>query len=293
LFLAEAGGADTYRVSLATAPAAPVTVTLSLDGQLSADKSVLTFDAGNWSTPQIVSVEAIDDSVAEPDPHSGTVIHTTSSADARYDSISPVAADAAIAENVTISGPTTAARAPVTFSTDTGATTYAWRVLRDGSQVADGAGPELTFTPAAGGDYLVEVTVTASGSAPLATSHALKVLDDIAGNTFAADIIWLADNGITKGCNPPTNDRFCPESNVTRGQMAAFLARALDLTDDGGGNTFTDDDGSVFEADIAKLAAAGITKGCNPPTNDRFCPESNVTRGQMAAFLRRAAALDS
>jgi hypothetical protein len=75
--------------------------------------------------------------------------------------------------------------------------------------------------------------------------------------------------------------------------MAAFLARALDLTDDGGGNTFTDDDGSVFEADIAKLAAAGITKGCNPPTNDRFCPESNVTRGQMAAFLRRAAALDS
>jgi hypothetical protein len=81
---------------------------------------------------------------------------------------------------------------------------------------------------------------------------------------------------------------FCPEANVTRGQMAAFMVRALGLTDDGGGNSFVDDDGSVFEVNIAKLAAAGITRGCNPPTNDRFCPDASVTRGQMAAFLHRA-----
>jgi hypothetical protein len=49
-----------------------------------------------------------------------------------------------------------------------------------------------------------------------------------------------------------------------------------------------DDDGSIFEADIAKLAAAGITRGCNPPVNDRFCPTDPVTRQQMAAFLHRA-----
>ncbi len=288
LFLDEAGGPDTYRVSLSTEPAATVTVNLSPDGQISADKTVLTFDATNWNTPQVVSLEAIDDSVAEPDPHSGTVIHTTSSADAGYDSLPPVATDAAIAENVTINGPATAATVPVTFAADSGATSYAWRVTRGGAQVAGGAGSQLTFTPAAGGDYTVEVTVTTPGSDPLVASKALKVLGDIAGNTFAADIIWLADNGITKGCNPPTNDRFCPDNRVTRGQMAAFLVRFLGLTDDGGGNTFTDDDGSVFEADIAKLAAAGITRGCNPPTNDRFCPEANVTRGQMAAFLVRA-----
>jgi hypothetical protein len=66
------------------------------------------------------------------------------------------------------------------------------------------------------------------------------------------------------------------------------LVRAFDLTDDGGGNKFVDDDGSVFEDDIAKLAAAGITRGCNPPVNDKFCPDNVVTRGQMAAFLHRA-----
>jgi hypothetical protein len=69
--------------------------------------------------------------------------------------------------------------------------------------------------------------------------------------------------------------------------MAAFLARALNLTNRGSVD-FTDDDGLAFEADIERIAAAGITKGCNPPSNTRFCPNDHLTRGQMAAFLMRA-----
>lgn len=53
------------------------------------------------------------------------------------------------------------------------------------------------------------------------------------------------------------------------------------------GGAFTDDDTSVHEADIEYIADLGVTTGCNPPTNDLFCPEDNVTRGQMAAFLVR------
>ena len=105
---------------------------------------------------------------------------------------------------------------------------------------------------------------------------------------FEADIEKLAAAGITKGCNPPANDRFCPDAKVTREQMAAFLVRALGFTDNGGGDLFVDDDSSIFEADIDRLGTAGVTKGCNPPTNDRFCPDNKVTRGQMAAFLHRA-----
>ena len=108
------------------------------------------------------------------------------------------------------------------------------------------------------------------------------------GNIHEPSIEAIAAEGITKGCNPPVNDLYCPDAAVTRGQMAAFLVRALNLTDDGGGNAFVDDDGSTFEADIAKLAAAGITKGCNPPDNTMYCPNASVTRGQMAAFLVRA-----
>ena len=105
---------------------------------------------------------------------------------------------------------------------------------------------------------------------------------------FENDIERLAAAGITKGCNPPTNDKFCPDAKVTRGQMAAFLVRALGYTDNGGGDLFIDDDDSIFENDIDRLGTAGVTRGCNPPTNDRFCPDGNVTRGQMAAFLHRA-----
>jgi S-layer homology domain len=111
---------------------------------------------------------------------------------------------------------------------------------------------------------------------------------DSYGSIFVEQIAWMATQGITLGCNPPTNDQYCPDDNVTRGQMAAFLVRALGLTDSGAGDLFTDDDGSIFESNIDKLATAGITLGCNPPTNDQFCPDDNVTRGQMAAFMQRA-----
>jgi hypothetical protein len=108
------------------------------------------------------------------------------------------------------------------------------------------------------------------------------------GTIFEDAINRLAASGITRGCNPPTNDTFCPNGDVTRGQMAAFLVRALGYTDDGGGDLFGDDDGSIFEDSIDKLAEAGITRGCNPPANTNYCPNDNVTRGQMAAFLHRA-----
>lgn len=45
---------------------------------------------------------------------------------------------------------------------------------------------------------------------------------------FHNSIDWLADNGITVGCNPPANTNFCPEDSVTRGQMATFLKRFHD-----------------------------------------------------------------
>jgi len=113
-------------------------------------------------------------------------------------------------------------------------------------------------------------------------------VDVAPGSTFAVDIGKLATAGITKGCNPPANDRFCPGDPVSRETMAAFLVRALGLTANSHSG-FKDVTGSsTFVADIGKLATAGITKGCNPPANDLFCPKEPVTRETMAAFLDRA-----
>ena len=56
-------------------------------------------------------------------------------------------------------------------------------------------------------------------------------------------------------------------------------------------NYFVDDEGSIFENAINKIAEAGITEGCNPPAKDMYCPTDKVTRGQMAAFIKRASAV--
>jgi Tol biopolymer transport system component len=137
-------------------------------------------------------------------------------------------------------------------------------------------------------EYEIQDTRLASDRA-IVTISIQTGFDDVPdSNPFIGDITWLAGQGITKGCNPPANTLFCPADPVTRGQMAAFLVRALHYTDAGGGNLFVDDNGSVFELDIDRLGTAGVTRGCNPPANDRFCPDELVTRGQMAAFLSRA-----
>ncbi|MGD2102974.1 MAG: N-acetylmuramoyl-L-alanine amidase, partial [Acidimicrobiia bacterium] len=105
------------------------------------------------------------------------------------------------------------------------------------------------------------------------------------GNVHEGSIEAIAAVGITQGCNPPTNTRFCPDDVVNRGQMAAFLSRALELPP--APDRFVDDDGHLFEDAINRIAAAGITLGCNPPANDRFCPDQEMTRGSMAAMLAR------
>jgi Peptidase family M23/S-layer homology domain len=168
------------------------------------------------------------------------------------------------------------------------------------------------------------------------------------GNTHEANIEKIYAAGITKGCNPPTNNEYCPQRSITRGEMAAFISRTLGLTeasgaasnfDDVAGNTFegdidrvvtagigfgcdedsycpdrplireemaemlvrafgyenpdgvdhfTDDEASPFEESIDKLANANVTLGCNPPANDKFCPERTLTRAEMASFFARA-----
>lgn len=122
-----------------------------------------------------------------------------------------------------------------------------------------------------------------------AISYTGRFIDTL-GHMFEEEIAWLADEGITKGCNPPLNSKFCPEGKVTRGQMAAFLTRFLGLPSSGA-DAFADDNGHLFEAEINALAAAGVTRGCNPPNNSWFCPDATITRGQMAALLSRALGL--
>ncbi len=100
---------------------------------------------------------------------------------------------------------------------------------------------------------------------------------------FANWIEALAAEGITGGCG---NGDYCPQNPVRRDQMAAFLLKA----EHGAGYVpppctavFPDVAcPSLFADWIEQLAAEQITGGCG---SGNYCPGSNATRGQMAAFV--------
>ena len=96
----------------------------------------------------------------------------------------------------------------------------------------------------------------------------------------------LSDLRVTAGCGTKPW-RYCPDTSVSRAQMASFFARAFELPwAEGAG--FTDvSTSSVHYDNINMLAASKITVGCSSQPK-KYCPDHPTTRAQMASFLARA-----
>lgn len=112
--------------------------------------------------------------------------------------------------------------------------------------------------------------------------------DDYSVHANNIDKIYLA--GITVGCNPPAGNEFCPQDDITRGEMAAFIARALGLTEMTGEPAFDDLEGHLFEGAVDRIVTAGIGFGC---TEKSFCPDRPLLREEMAELLVRAFGYDN
>ncbi len=95
--------------------------------------------------------------------------------------------------------------------------------------------------------------------------------------------------GITAGCS--TSPRmYCPDSPVTRGEMAVFIERAMGnfAPNPSPNGMFSDiSGGDPFKPFIEVLYNAGVTSGCSTSPL-RYCPLLPITRGQMAVFIERA-----
>ena len=115
---------------------------------------------------------------------------------------------------------------------------------------------------------------------------AASTFTDVSG-PHAANIHAIAEAGVTAGCNSD-GTLYCPADNVSRAQMATFIARALGLDPIGGTGQsarFTDVSG-IHAPNIEAVAQAGITLGCNSE-GTLFCPNDIVNRAQMASFIAR------
>ena len=109
-------------------------------------------------------------------------------------------------------------------------------------------------------------------------------VDTPRSNVHSANIEAIRHADITTGCGSSTH--YCPARDVTRAEMASFLARSLELPQSTSRTRFSDvQDGSTHAAAIEAIARAGITTGCS---SDQYCPDRAVTRAEMATFLVRA-----
>ena len=144
-----------------------------------------------------------------------------------------------------------------------------------------------------GNNYVVRVTDTSTPAPkpePRPTpepSYAGRFSDDD-GNVHEANIEIIAELGITLGCNPPDNDRYCPARVVARAQMMAFLSRALgqDANRETVTSRFADvPDDAWYLPYLEQLADLGVVE---PYEDGTFRPYEPVTRLDMAVFLTRA-----
>lgn len=118
----------------------------------------------------------------------------------------------------------------------------------------------------------------------------LNVFSDIGGldQSLRQYIHAVYNAGLTNGCvSSPL--QYCPNSNVTRAEMAKFLElgkRGEIYTPPGvGTSSFADVPAGHWAINwIEQLFGDGFTNGCalNPR---RFCPDSSVSRAEMAKFL--------
>jgi hypothetical protein len=127
------------------------------------------------------------------------------------------------------------------------------------------------------------ISFGATGTKVKVLAHGTSCVNDHDGSAFDADIDWALAQNVASNCDA---DMFCTNDRVTRGQFAQFVARGMDLPASATDH-FTDDNSSPYEADIERVAQAGVMAGCTATT---FCPNSNVNRGAVATVL--ATALD-
>ena len=114
------------------------------------------------------------------------------------------------------------------------------------------------------------------------------LFSDVPADYWAVDWIeQLAAEDITTGC---AVGMYCPQNGVTRAQMAVFLLKGKYGSDyvppAASGTLFSDVPGAYWAANwIEQLASEGITTGC---AVGMYCPQTVVTRAQMAVFLVKA-----
>jgi hypothetical protein len=142
-----------------------------------------------------------------------------------------------------------------------------------------GTGEVLTFDPSLAGDPAIQAACDPE-------EVVWPEFGDTEASVHEEAIACLAWWDIIRGTSA---NAFSPGQRISRAQTASLLARLLDATDrpaaESTNNYFDDDNGSTHEANINRLAAAGVVRG---KTDRRYAPTLDVTRAELATLAVRA-----
>jgi len=189
-------------------------------------------------------------------------------------SSTPIAGDSAGGTEITITGMLFADGATVSI----GGTPATGVSVNSGTQIQATA-------PAKPAGSVQDIVVTLPGglTGTLPNGY-VSAFNDVQTSGFYPQIARLSANKVTAGCG---NGNYCPTDGATRAQMAVFLLKSKKglcyTPPPATGTVFSDVPSNSFAAAwIEALAAHEVTGGCG---GGMYCPNSTVTRAQMAVFL--------
>ena len=165
-------------------------------------------------------------------------------------------------------------------------------LVRAGITAGCGGGNYCAASPVTRAQMAVFLLKAEHGAAYAPPSCTGTFADVACPGGFAVDWIeQLAAESVTTGCG---GGNYCPDSPVTRAQMAVFLLK----TSLGPGyipppatGIFGDVPPGFFAADwIEDLYTRAVTGGCNASPL-LYCPNNPNTRGQMAVFITKTIGL--
>ena len=124
------------------------------------------------------------------------------------------------------------------------------------------------------------ITLNLKKSETFIFSHEKASFSDIAQLSNREEVLYLAERKVIQG----VGGKFNPNHEITRGQFATMIVRALGIEPKAQTSQFIDVRGKWYEADIQALFEAGITTGTSATT---FNPEGKLSRQQAAVLMAR------
>ncbi len=244
--VAEGGVSDTYSLVLTSQPTSDVVVTLNTGAQLSALSTTLTFTSSNWNSAQVITVSAVDDSVAEGN-HAGTITHTVVSSDPNYNGISVSNLTATITDNDS---------AGVTLAESGGSTN-----VTEGSATPDTYTVVLNSQPTSG----VDINLSADSQVNISASTLTFTTSN--WNTPQTVSVTAVDDSIAEGSHSGVITHLVSSSDSTYSALSVASVTAQVTDNDTAGVSVSESSGSTTVTEAGTTDTYTMVLTSQPTSN--------------------------